>query len=481
MYQWGPKKMLQLQVLQHRIKKGLSILEQTPQEVRLLRRVVHQVVAHQVCQVTGWMLVRQMSMSTRSSTWKGFISPSCRQMRHHVVNGGQHFWLQLAALIWRREMFLSSFRFTAWIPDAAEDSVRCFKHQMTLWCSTSTLLRSSLSLRFFLPTLIWHMSWLRGLKRVLPGKRGPRVWLLWTSSLDTMRLERTIQLLWIRCTYLVWIWKAKPRRIWRSLWRRPTTFFMGSSLQTGLLRRLCIVGFGTRSRGYLCWAEWLIRWNPAQGTQGRDLLSGFGRKLQRRSVNGGMTLTMRMFPRVSSLLHPISLHSLPQKRSLHPTQVEKGTSLQSLQSLQRIPQLLLERYRMIRQELKTEKRPRVHFTLLVTVGSVSDAEICTLVNLVLRQQGRPFQNINRQRVAKEIKERARRRVTRRVERDPSPTYPLQQLLLRLHRRWPSLRLRAARSWVLGKVFAHFAERLFQVWICFSSSAFPSSQLLFHRS
>ena len=36
--------------------------------------------------------------------------------------------------------------------------------------------------------------------------------------------------------------------------------------------------------------------------------------------------------------------------------------------------------------------------------------------------------------AKEIKERARTRETRRVERDLSPTYPLQQLLLRLHRR-----------------------------------------------
>ena len=43
-------------------------------------------------------------------------------------------------------------------------------------------------------------------------------------------------------------------------------------------------------------------------------------------MNEGMTPTMRMSPRVSSLLHPISLHSLPQKRSLHPTQVEKETN-----------------------------------------------------------------------------------------------------------------------------------------------------------
>ena len=309
-YQWGLKKMFQLLVLQHQFKKGLNTSEQTPQEVRLLRRIVLQVVAHQVCQALGWMLVRRMNMYTRSNSWRGCTWPSCQQMRLHVVNGGQHFWLQLAALIWHQGMFLSSFRFTAWIPDAAKDSVRCFKHQMTSWCSTSMLLRGSSSLRFFLPILIWHMSWLHGLRRVLPGKRDPRVWLLWTSSLDTMRLERTIQWLWIRCTYLVWIWRGRPKRTWQSLWRRPTTFFMGSNLQTDQLRRLCIVGFGIRSRERLCWAEWLTRWNPVQEIQERDLLSGYGLRLQRRSVSEDMTLTMRTSSRVSSLLHPISLHLL---------------------------------------------------------------------------------------------------------------------------------------------------------------------------
>ena len=132
---------------------------------------------------------------------------------------------------------------------------------------------------------------------------------------------------------------------------------------------------------------------------------------------------------LSSLLHPISLHSLPQKRSLHPTQVEKETNLQSLQNLQRIPQLLLERYQMILQELKTEKRH--------AAGHCRFGERCR--NLHTGEPGseaarKAFSEYQSAKGGKGDKGKGRRRVTRKVESDLSPTYPLQQLLLRLHRR-----------------------------------------------